>query len=134
MGRVLSLNVVGVAHPNKDGGNRRTEIMFCDVGEPVELRLEPKNPVDPNAVAVFSDRGFQMGYLTAERAPWIGGMLKNRVVVTAVFQEGAPWGAVIRVGLDGAVPILPEPAPRSAPRDEDQYIDEDPEDDYDQTR
>jgi hypothetical protein len=109
----LSLAVVGAAHPNKDGGNRRSEIMFCSPGEPIELRPEPKNPVDPQAVAVLSARGFQIGYLTAERAPWIGGMLSAGAPVVAIFQQETPYGALIRTNLQGEHPTLPgrtEPA------------------------
>lgn len=67
--RQLSLFVVGAGHPNKRGGDRRFEALLCAPGEPIELVPEPRNPADPNAVAVFSIRGVQIGYLTAERAP-----------------------------------------------------------------
>jgi len=33
------------------------------------LRLEPTNLVDDNAVTIFSDRGTQLGYVSAKRAP-----------------------------------------------------------------
>lgn len=85
--------------------------MFCDPGEFIELRLEPKNPADPNAVAVYSARGFQIGYLQADRAPWIGGFMRQEREIRAVFQEGAPWGAVIRLAMDGVEPTLPPPRP-----------------------
>ena len=120
----LSLAVVGAAHPNKDGGNRRSEIIFCTPGEPVELRPEPKNPVDPQAVAVFSARSFQIGYLTAERAPWIGAMLKEGRPVLAIFQQETDFGAWIRANLDGAPPTLPPPQPAGG--DEDPAVDWDP--------
>ena len=63
--RELSLAVVGISHPNANGSNRRFEAMLCVPGESVELRPEPKNKHDSNAVAVFSARGVQIGYLTA---------------------------------------------------------------------
>jgi len=102
----LSLAVVGVAHPNKRGPTRKFEIMLCEPGEPIELRLEPKNPADPNAVAVFSARGVQLGYLTAERAPWIGGMIRQGREVRAIFQWPARFGAVIRAAFDGEQPSI----------------------------
>lgn len=115
MMRQLSLHVVGVGHPNKRGGDRRFEILLCAPGEAVHLALEPKNPADPQAVAIFSGRGVQIGYLTAERAPWIGAMMRDGRDIQAIFQEGRAAGAVIRIGLDGAVPILPVPkSPREA--------------------
>ena len=109
----LSLAVVGADYPNSDGGNRRSEIMFCDPGEPIKLRPEPKNKVDPNAVAVYSVRGFQIGYLTAERAPWIGAAIRSGAHIEAVFQRAATFGAWIRVNLEGEPPTLP-PVPDNA--------------------
>lgn len=106
--RELSLHVVGVDHPNRGGGNRRFEILLCSPGEAVALVPEPRNPVDPNAVMVVSVRGVQIGYLTADRAVWIGGMLRSGREVAAVFQQATPMGAAIRVAFDGAVPVLPQ--------------------------
>ena len=110
--------VVGAAHPNRNGSNRRFEILLCPPGEPVVLTPEPKNPVDPRAVAVFSARGVQIGYLTAERAAWIGGMIRQGVPVEATFQQATATGAVIRVGIDGAVPTLPPQRGPAAPTEE----------------
>ena len=105
--RELSLHVVGADFPNRGGGNRRFEILLCTPGEAVALVPEPRNPVDPNAVMVMSARGVQIGYLTADRAPWIGAMLRQGREVAAVFQQATPMGAAIRVAFDGAVPVLP---------------------------
>jgi len=103
----LSLAVVGADYPNKRGPGRRFEIALCEPGEPVELVPEPKNPADPNAIAVYSTRGVQLGYLTAERAPWIGKLLRETDVL-AVFQQATRNGAVIRAAFDGSEPSLPE--------------------------
>ena len=83
----LSLAVVGADHPNKRGPGRRFEIEICAPGEPVELILEPNNPADPRAVAVFSVRGVQIGYLSAERCGWIGGMIRIGREPRAIFQR-----------------------------------------------
>ncbi|MDO7843483.1 HIRAN domain-containing protein [Sphingomonas immobilis] len=109
--RELSLAVVGLDHANSDKSrsNRRFEVALCAPGDPVELRREPKNKADRNAVAVFSERGIQLGYLTAERAPWIGGKLAAGEEVSAVFQERLAAVAVIRVRFGGAAPTLPPP-------------------------
>ena len=115
MPRQFSLHVVGADFPNRRGGNRRFEILVCTPGEPVSLVLEPRNPGDPNAVMVLSARGVQIGYLPAERAPWIAGMLRAGREVRAVFQQPTTRGAAIRVALDGAEPVLPPPAPSSSP-------------------
>ena len=105
--RELSLHVVGADHPNRGGGNRRFEILLCRPGEAVTLVPEPRNPVDPNAVRVLSARGVQIGYLTADRAAWIGAMLRQGREVAAVFQQATAMGAAIRVAFDGAVPVVP---------------------------
>ncbi|WP_242137351.1 HIRAN domain-containing protein [Sphingomonas sp. TREG-RG-20F-R18-01] len=134
----LSLAVVGVRFPNSDKSNRRFEIMICPPGELVELRPEPKNKDDPNAIAVFSARNVQIGYLTAERAPWIGGMLSQGRELHAVFQSASEFGAVIRIAFDGAKPELPDVEavmptsyrqPRSADAEDGFYPDYIPPDD-----
>lgn len=106
--RELSLHVVGADHPNRGGGNRRFEILLCTPGEVVTLVPEPRNPVDPDAVMVLSARGIQIGYLTADRAAWIVGMLRGGREVAGIFQQATPMGAAIRVAFDGAVPVLPK--------------------------
>lgn len=86
--RQLSLHVVGASHPNHRGGvDRRFEILLCPPGEPVELVPEPDNPVDPQVIGVFSARGIQIGYVTAERAPWIGTMMRSGKELRAIFQQ-----------------------------------------------
>jgi len=103
----LSLAVVGVVYPNRKGGNRQFEIAMCEAGERVELRPEPTNPADSYAVAVYSSRGIQMGYITAERAPWISRMLGEGREIRAIFQNSFPNGAWIRAAFDGVEPVLP---------------------------
>jgi len=128
--RQLSLHVVGAAFPNrKGGGDRRFEILLCRPGEPVDLRPEPKNPVDPNAVAVFSARGVQIGYLTAERAPWIGGLIRAGRTPVAIFQQATQAGAAIRLGLNGHAPTLPDEHPIPVSEERDFWPDDIPPDD-----
>lgn len=103
----LSLAVVGADHPNAKGPPRRFGLNLCRPGDPIHLEREPKNKADPQAVAVFDQRGIQLGYLTAERAPWIGGMIANGREIAAIFQQQTQYGAVIRVAFDGALPGLP---------------------------
>lgn len=101
----MSLAVVGAPHLNADGSNRQFEILLCKPNEPVELRPEPRNKHDRNAIAVLSCRGVQIGYLSAERAPRIGALLREREV-QAVFQRAMATGAWIRAAFDGEVPVL----------------------------
>ncbi|AMU89924.1 HIRAN domain-containing protein [Sphingopyxis macrogoltabida] len=109
----MSLAVVGIAHDNKKGPPRQFEIAMCTPGEPVKLVHEPRNPADPNAVAVFSARDIQIGYLRAERAPMIGAAMR-RGIVTAIFQQPEAWGATIRANLEGDEPTLPAIAEKAA--------------------
>ncbi|WP_242183034.1 HIRAN domain-containing protein [Sphingomonas sp. CARO-RG-8B-R24-01] len=111
--RELSLAVVGIDYANADKAksNRRFELLQCEPGDPVELRREPKNPHDPNAVAVFSERGIQVGYLTAERAPWIGGKIAAGEEAVAIFQALGGGAATIRIRFGGGIPTLPTAAP-----------------------
>ncbi|WP_236036101.1 HIRAN domain-containing protein [Rhizorhabdus histidinilytica] len=114
----LSLLVKGADHRNKRGPTRRFEIAMCRPGEPVLLELEPKNDADPNAVMILSARGIQIGYVAAERAPWIGGMIRQGQEIRAIFQEATRAGAVIRITLDGSEPALPQPAAREPSRED----------------
>ena len=79
----LTTSIVGIDLPNEDA-SKRNWCMMCAPSDLVELRLEPTNPFDANAVAIFSDRGTQLGYVSAERAPLIGKRMKEDDA-TAVF-------------------------------------------------
>lgn len=114
--RALSLAIVGADYPNKRGPARRFDLAVCVPGEPLELRPEPENPKDEYAIAVYSARGVQLGYVTAERAPWIGKLIGEGRELTAVFQGQAAFGGWARVAFDGEQPVLPT-APESAQAD-----------------
>lgn len=122
----MSLAVVGVRHLNANGSNRQFAILECEPGENVELRLEPDNPADNLAVAVWSKRGVQLGYLTAERAPRIGGIIRQGREVIAIFQNVAEHGAWIRAAFDGETPALPSTPARN------EGVDEEPREEPDQ--
>lgn len=115
----LSLAVVGADHPNKGKmPARRFEIALCSPGDPIELRPEPENPADEHAIAVYSERGVQLGYIPSQRAPWMGKLIRTGHEPVAIFQEHTDYGAVIRVAFDGEQPELPHV--------ERQRVDEDP--------
>jgi len=103
----LTLAVVGIDFPNTDGSNRRSEAMMTLTGEPVALRPEPKNKHDSNAIAVVSPRGVQIGYLNAERAPYIGGRMSRGEEYEAIFQGVDGASAFIRIRFGGGRPTLP---------------------------
>lgn len=101
----VSLAVVGAAHKNSDGTDRWAEIEQCETAEAVELIAEPENKFDRHAIAVYSCRGVQIGYVSAERAPRIGTLLADHDT-QAVFQRVSDFGAWIRVSFDGHAPKL----------------------------
>lgn len=125
----FTLAVVGLDHPNTDRtrSNRRYEALLCAPGDPVTLRPDPANPVDPQAVAVWSERGIQIGYLTAERAPMIGARLRAGQEAAAIFQGMSARAAFIRVRLGGGAPTLPDAraATDAAGSREDEFTDPD---------
>ena len=99
----LTLAIMGIDHANTDKAksSRRFELLLCVPGEPVHLVPEPRNPHDSNAVAVFSDRGIQLGYLSAERAPFVGSRIRAGVDVAAIFQGLTKHMAWVRVRFGG---------------------------------
>lgn len=101
----VSVAIVGAPHPNADGSNRQFEILLCSPGEAVTLVPEPQNKKDRRAIAVYSVRDVQIGYVNAERAGWLGALIAGHDV-QAVFQRKATFGAWVRVAFDGDTPTL----------------------------
>lgn len=101
--------VVGIDYPNKRGPARRFELGICKPGEPVELRPEPKNQYDEHAIAVFSCRGIQLGYLPSERAVLIGTLWRQGHDTKVIFQGLDAKVGWVRVAFDGEEPVLPRP-------------------------
>lgn len=108
----LTLAVVGIDFPNENGTNRRSEAMMTSPGAAVDLVPEPKNKHDPNAIAVFSPQGVQLGYVSAERAPFVGLRIGRGEDVVAIFQGIDAGSAFIRVRFGGGAPTLPPRLPR----------------------
>lgn len=110
----ISLQIKGAQHPNPDRSNRQFEILTCHPGEPVELRLEPKNKHDPLAIAIYSARNVQIGYVSAERCGRIGQLIRQGREVQAIFQGHSKAGAWVRAAFDGETPTLPQIATQVA--------------------
>ncbi|WP_235535063.1 HIRAN domain-containing protein [Sphingomonas sp. Leaf339] len=108
----MTLSIAGLDFPNTDGGNRRSEAMMTLPGDPVTLMTEPRNRHDRNAVAIVAASGMKLGYVSAERAPYIGGRIHRGEEVVAIFQGMHGGGAYIRVRFGGGQPTLP---PAAAP-------------------
>jgi len=115
----LTLAIVGIDFPNADRRrtNRRSALMMLAPGTPLDLRPEPTNPHDEHAVAVFAVDGHQLGYLSAERAPFIAARMRRGEDVRAIFQGMTAAGAFLRVRIGGGDPTLP---PRRAAPDTDE--------------
>ncbi|MDF2496082.1 HIRAN domain-containing protein [Sphingomonas sp.] len=122
----FSLAVVGINYLNADQSNRRFELAMCVPGEPVHLVPEPTNKHDPAAVAVFSARGMQIGYLSSERCLWIGARIRAGEEHEAVFQDFGQHTATIRVRFGGGSPTLPAPLPRVMGPVEEEWLNQDP--------
>lgn len=122
-----TLAVVGIPYLNADGSSRLFELRLCSPGDPIELRPEPKNKHDPHAIGVWRTGGGQLGYLTFERAGWIGRRLQAEDSV-AVFQGAVGSAAYIRVRFGGGAPTLPpvvEQQPEQRAWNDDFYPDPD---------
>ena len=109
-----SLNIVGESFKNSDGSSRQAEIVRCRPGERIELRREPNNRHDANAVAVHTARGVQIGHIARDQSRWIGGKIDKGVHVIAIVERvhgGEPGkpsrGVLIRVNFDGERPDQP---------------------------
>lgn len=72
--------LVGVSFLNNDGSSRQGLLnQFRDISEeeplPLYLERDTENPFDPNAVAVYTEEGKQLGYLSRKIneivAPWL---------------------------------------------------------------
>lgn len=105
------LRVVGSAYPNPDGTSRQAAIKDCWPGERVELVREPENPHDHLAVAVYSPRGVQVGYLGRDRAAWVAPKMDRGADVRAIVERvrsggppDAPLGMVVRLNMQGHWP------------------------------
>lgn len=119
--RQLSLAIVGIDYPNKRGPDRRFELAICREGELVELRPEPGNPYDEHAIAVFSCRGIQLGYLPSERAVLIGTYWRQGHTTLAIFQALDAKVGWLRVAFNGEEPSLPKPATPTEARYDDGF-------------
>lgn len=105
--REFTVRIAGADFPNRRGPTRRFGIKLCAPGDPVELRPEPKNRHDGNAIAIYERGGIQLGYVPADKCQWFHSAMSRGVEIVAVFQEANEHGAVVRVGFDHT-PSLPE--------------------------
>lgn len=110
-----TLPIVGIAYPNKRGPTRIFELQVCQPGEVLELRPEPDNEFDPYALAVYSCRGIQLGYVPAERCARLTSMLLNGREVRAAYQGRDRIRGYMRIAYDGDTPVIPATKPEVQP-------------------
>lgn len=79
-------------------GDRTYWIQKLSVGETIELRREPTNPYDPNAIEVCNGDGKSLGYLKREVAAWFAGLLdEERKYKTTVHRIRSDNSLVVGV-------------------------------------
>jgi hypothetical protein len=83
---------VGERFNNADGSSRQHELARCKPGEALNLRREPGNPRDSRAIAVYSCRAVQLGYLSRAHADWFAPMLDRGASAAASVVTVAPRG------------------------------------------
>jgi hypothetical protein len=121
----LSVAIVGIGYDNDDGSNRLFHLRMQAPGDTLELRREPRNEHDEYAVSVYCRRGYRLGFVPAERAPWLGAKILDGLEVQAVFQELQEKIAVLRVRIGGGAPTLPASRIRGEAEEPDFYPDPD---------
>ena len=72
--------VRGTDRKNEDGSSRQKIVRRCRAGTGLELRLEPENPVDPNAIQVWVIGGGMVGYIGKDTAAWLHNFIALRGV------------------------------------------------------
>lgn len=117
--RALTVPIRGATHPNNRGPSRTFGINLLRPGDPVELRPEPSNKHDGNAIAIYEAGGIKLGYVPADKCQWLHSTMARGVELFAIFQAPSEHGGFIRIGFDH-VPALPQPEPALTDRfDED---------------
>jgi hypothetical protein len=89
-------HLVGEAGTNSDGVNRQDELLRSEPGETVELRREPDNEDDPNAILVLSARGVAVGNVEP----------KSAVALAPIIDSGRRFDARLH-SLRGGLPRYP---------------------------
>lgn len=110
----FSLPACGEVHSNNDGTCRQCELALCRPGDPLRLVREPKNIYDSNAIAVVTERGVRVGYLSRRYASvWASKLDRGaepKVIVERIkgaTLPGAMLGLVMRLNTEGEEPELP---------------------------
>ena len=89
--RSFHTKIVGVTFDNPNGENRQDVIrnLYINTQTPfhLDLTLEYNNPHDPNAVAVYSPAGDQVGFLSRSVATQVSKWLRQGIGVKATATD-----------------------------------------------
>jgi hypothetical protein len=103
-------DVVGEAATNADGRKRQDILCQVEPGEPVELKREPQNPYDFNAISV-TVHGETVGYVAREDAAILAPLLdagRSHAAIVHCIRGGVPgaehYGCLVSIAWDGAKP------------------------------
>ena len=118
----ILIPIVGTRFGGWRARARRAEIDRCRPGEELTLRLERTRISGRRAVGVYSSRGVQIGYVSAEGVEHPAALAS---LARAAFKCADTFGAVALFTFDGNAPALPQPKPEPTliqhprpPRDE----------------
>lgn len=92
--------VAGVTYDNPDGTGRQDLIRQCRAGDRLRLRREPDNRYDSNAVAVGTDSGAQIGYLSSNLAAELAPLLDRGGRVDVEISEVTGGGDERALGVN----------------------------------
>lgn len=88
---------------------RQDTIKALSVGQPLNLRREPENPYDCNAIAIETTGGAMVGYLSRKNARWVsrvideGNELSARVACL-FYGDADGNGIEVQIHVDGVPP------------------------------
>ena len=95
-GEWFDAKAAGVTWDNADGSSRQTIARGLSEYDELELRPEPNNPFDKNAIALFTQDGLQVGYLEGRVAGEVTRRMNTggsaRCFVRAVRERGSVCG------------------------------------------
>jgi hypothetical protein len=96
----------GEGFRNSDGSDRQDAIRSLNPGDWVQLIREPTNIRDPNAVALMTNWGGQIGYLNRDIAKIVAPLMDADLTVHGVVERvqcrtrpGSPLIALLRLTL-----------------------------------
>ena len=94
--------VVGSAHRNTDGTSRQDLIKMCHTGDAIDLRREPDNQHDSNAIAVWAPNG-QIGYISRGRAERMASEMDGGKIfhakISDITSDNAEYDVMLKISV-----------------------------------